>query len=127
MNNSATSIETLFERAEDYSKTTIELIKLSAIDKSAELVSSLAARLAIFMVVALFILIINIGLAMWIGELLGKTYYGFFAVGGFYVLISILLYAFRNQWIKTPVSNSIINQMLKKKAVRSEERRVGKE
>jgi phosphoglycerol transferase MdoB-like AlkP superfamily enzyme len=117
MNNSATSIETLFERAEDYSKTTIELIKLSAIDKSAELVSSLAARLAIFMVVALFILIINIGLAMWIGELLGKTYYGFFAVGGFYVLISILLYAFRNQWIKTPVSNSIINQMLKKKAV----------
>jgi phosphoglycerol transferase MdoB-like AlkP superfamily enzyme len=117
MNNNATSIETLLERAEDYSKTTIELFKLSSIDKSAEFVSSLAARLTIFMVVALFILIINIGISMWIGELLGKIYYGFFAVGGFYVLISILLYTFRDQWIKTPVSNSIINQMLKQKTI----------
>ena len=107
----------LFEKAKDYSETTIELFKLNAIDKSAELGSSLVARLAIFMVVALFFLIINMGIALWIGELLGKTYYGFFVIGGFYVLVAILLHTFRHQWIKTPVSNSIINQMLKQKAV----------
>lgn len=116
MNDRATPIEMLFEKAKDYSETTIELFKLKAIDKSAELGSSLAARLAIFMVVALFFLFINIGVAFWIGDLLGKTYYGFFIIGGFYIFIAILLHIFRRQWIKTPVSNSIINQMLKQKA-----------
>jgi hypothetical protein len=115
MNNNTTPIESLIERAEDYSKTTIELFKLNAIDKSADVVSSLATQLAIFTAVVLFTLTINIGIALWIGELLGKAYYGFFIVGGFYTIIALLLHTFREQWIKTPVSNSIITHMLKKK------------
>src|SRR3954462_12062978 len=106
MNNAATPIESLFSKAEDYSRTTLELFKLNAIDKSADVVSSLAAQLAIFMAVALFTLVINIGVALWIGELLGKGYYGFFVVSGFYAFIAMLLYTFRHQWIKTPLSNS---------------------
>lgn len=117
MNDTATPIETLFEKAEDYSKTTIKLFKLNAIDKSAEVVSSLALRATIFMVFALFTLIINIGIALWIGELLGKSYYGFFVIAGFYAIIGMLLFAFGHQWIKMPLSNSIITQMLKQKII----------
>ena len=82
MNDNQTPIEALFEKAEDYSKTTLELFKLNAIDKTAEIVSSLAVRLAILLAVVLFVLVLNIGVALWIGELLGKTYYGFFVVAG---------------------------------------------
>jgi len=113
MDNITTPIETLFERAEDYSKTSIELFKLTAIDKSADVVSSLAVQFAIFMVAVLFTLVINIGIAMWLGELLGKQYYGFFVVAVFYALVMTLLFIFRHEWIKTPVSNSIITQMTK--------------
>ena len=112
MNYNATAIETLFEKAGDYSKISIELFKLQAIDKSAEVVSTLATRLVIVIVVALFIVSANIGLALWIGELLGKTYYGFFIVAGAYALIAALVYAFRYPWIKEPVSNTIITKML---------------
>lgn len=115
MNDNPTPIEALFEKAEDYSKTTLELFKLNAIDKTAEIVSSLAVRLAILLAVVLFVLVLNIGVALWIGELLGKTYYGFFVVAGIYAIITILLYVFRNRWIRYPVSNAIITQMLKKK------------
>ncbi len=111
----ANPIETLIERAENYSKTTIELFKLNAIDKSADVVSSLVSRLAILMTVALSIIIINIGLALWIGKLLGNTFYGFFIIGALYALISFLLHVFRHQWVKNPVSNSIIKQMIKEK------------
>ena len=107
-----TPIETLFERAESYSKTSMELFRLNAIDKSADVFSSLAVRFAIFMVVALFTLVINIGIAMWLGELLGKPYYGFFVAAIFYAFVMILLYVFRHAWIKTPVSNSIIAQLM---------------
>lgn len=115
MIDNATNLETLFEKAEGYSKTTIELFKLNAIDKSADVASSLVSRLVILMAVALFALITNIGIALWIGELLGEFYYGFFILGGFYSLVAILLHTFRHQWIKYPVSNSIISQMLKQK------------
>lgn len=115
MNDNPTPIEALFEKAEDYSKTTLELFKLNAIDKTAEIVSSLAVKLAILLAVVLFVLVLNIGIALWLGEILGKTYFGFFVVAGFYGLITILLYAFRNRWIRYPVSNAIITQMLKKK------------
>ena len=53
MPDDATPIESLFERAEDYSRTTVELLKLQAIDKTADVVSSLISRMAVFITVAL--------------------------------------------------------------------------
>ena len=112
MNNNATPIETLFEKAGDYGKISMELFKLQAIDKSAEVFSVLASKLVITIVVALFTLCVNIGLALWIGELMGKVYYGFFIVAGFYAIVSTLFYVFRRQWIKDPVSTTIIRKMM---------------
>ncbi|WP_284653052.1 hypothetical protein [Flavobacterium terrisoli] len=117
MTDNATPIETLFERAEDYSKTKIKLFKLNAIDKSADVVSSLVSRLAVIMAVVLSIIIISIGLSLWIGKLLNEIYYGFLIVGGGYAIIALLLHVFRYQWIKHPVSDSIIKQLMKEKIV----------
>jgi len=116
MESVAAPLEELFEKAEDYSKTTLELLKLNAVDKSADVVSSLVSRLAILVVIAVLVIIMSIGIALWAGELLGKSYYGFFVVGGAYGLVAVVLHSFRHQWLKKPVSNSIINEMLKKKA-----------
>ena len=115
MTDNATPIVTLIERAEDYTETTFELFKIQAIDKSADVFSSLVSRLAILIAVVLSILTINIGIALWVGIILGSAYYGFFIIGVFYAFIAILLLFFGHQLIKTPVSNSIILQMLKKK------------
>lgn len=115
MNNKATAIEILFDKAGDYSKTTAELLQLNAIDKSAEVISSLAVKLAISSVVAMFIFFISIGIALLIGENMGNYYSGFFIVAGGYIFIAILLYIFRKHWIKIPVSNAIITQMLQQK------------
>ena len=48
MNSNTTStIEILFEKAENYTRTSIELAKLNVIDKSSDVLSSLISRLAI--------------------------------------------------------------------------------
>jgi hypothetical protein len=117
MTDNTTPIATLFERAEDYGKTTLNLLKLNAIDKSADVVSSLVSRLAVVMTVVFSVLIVSVGLSLWIGKLLGDAFYGFFIIGGFYAILAILLQVFRHQWLKDPVSNSIIKQMLKPKTV----------
>jgi len=113
MNNVATPVEALFGKAERYGKTSIELLKLNAIDKSADVVSSLAAKLAVTIAVAMFVLIVNIGIALWLGELLGKTYYGFFVTSAFYAIVALLIYVFQKQWIIEPISNSVISQLLR--------------
>jgi hypothetical protein len=116
MENAAT-IETLFEKAGDYGKTTAELLKLNALSKCADVVSSLVTRLATLVVVALFIITINIGIALWLGELLGRSYYGFFVVAGCYCIIAILLNVFRRQWVETPIRNAIVSEVLHKEMV----------
>lgn len=116
MTDDTTPIATLFERAEDYTKTTIKLFKLNAVDKSAEIVSSLFSLLVVILTVVLSIVIISIGAALWIGKLLGDSYYGFFIIGALYLLIAILLHLFRENWLKYPISNSIIKQMMKQKS-----------
>ena len=62
-------------------------------------------------VVFTFSIFINIGLALCLGKYFGETYYGFFIISFVYLLLGIILYIFKNKWIKYPVSNFIISQM----------------
>ena len=107
-----TLIESLIEKGEQYGKTTIELLKLKTLDKSADVVSSMVSWLIVIIFAVLFFLIFNIGVALWLGELMGKSYYGFFAVSGFYALLALLFSIFRKQLVKNPLNNSIITQVL---------------
>lgn len=114
MENNTTPIELLFERTEDYGKTTLTLLKLNTVDKSANMFSFVAIKGVLLLVVVLFLITFSIGLSLWAGELLGRPYYGFFSVTGFYILIGLLIYIFRMTWIGTPVRNAVINELLKK-------------
>jgi len=112
MEDQESLIESLIEKGEQYGKTTLELLKLKTIDKSADVVSTLVSWAIVIVFAVLFFLILNIGVALWIGELLGKSYYGFFVVAGFYALLAILFGIFRKQMIKRPINNSIVEQVL---------------
>lgn len=115
MNDSTTPIEALFEKAENYSKTTLELLKLTTIDKTADVVSTLSNQLTLIILATMFTLMVNIALALWIGQYLGGMFYGFFVMGGVYLIATSMIYAFGNDWIKKPVNNSMINLMLRLK------------
>jgi hypothetical protein len=105
-------IETLLEKGEQYGKTTLELLKLKTLDKSADVVSNMVSWIVVAVFAVLFFLILNIGIALWLGELMGKSYYGFFAVSGFYAVLALIFTVFRKQLIKEPMNNSIITQVL---------------
>jgi len=112
METPASIIESLFERVENYSITTLELSKLRVLETTALLVTLLVSKLSVIFSVVLFVLVLNIGIALWLGDLLGKVYYGFFIVAAFYLLVSIVFYLFLYKWIKKPVSDMIIVQAL---------------
>lgn len=113
MENPESFIETLFERIQAYIKTTIELTKLKLLEKVTSTASSVVSRVSVVLVFALFFFVLTIGIALYLGELLGKSYYGFFIVSGFYLVLGILFHLFLHKWIKKPISDLIIKKTLK--------------
>ncbi|MCF6129607.1 hypothetical protein L1S35_07980 [Flavobacterium sp. AS60] len=109
MGNSTATIEKLFERIEQYSKTSFELYKYSAIYETATLFSSLAVKLVMTMIVFIVVLLFTVALSLWIGGMLQNTVYGFLIMGTFYIVLGIIIFTFRKPWIQTQISNSIIN------------------
>ena len=112
MENKTTIFEPLFERVQAYGKTSIELYKLKAIEKTSEISSTFVSRAIAFTVILLFVLMVSISAALWGGDLLGEMYYGFLCVGGFYGIVGAVLYFFLHNWMKERANNSIITQIL---------------
>ena len=115
METNATTNENLnlYEKAEDYAKTSLELIKLKTISAAADALSTVTSRIAVGAVVAFFTLFLNIGLSLWIGKELGEYYYGFFIIALFYLIVAIIIHKAQYSLIKTPIGNMIISSILK--------------
>jgi hypothetical protein len=113
MEENANLLELLFERATDYGKTSIELVKLKALGKTADLVSSIIPISVFIILVFTILLFLNIGIAFWLGEVLGKVFYGFFVVAAFYILTGLIFRLFLNNWIKKLVGDYFIKRILK--------------
>lgn len=113
MEDNAKLIESLLEKAADYGKASYELLKLKTLDKTSDAVSSLIPHSIVLVIVAVFLLFLNLGLAFWLGEILGKTFYGFLVVAAFYGVTGFVLHFFMHKWLKEQVSNFIIKHVLK--------------
>ena len=112
-NEPKNNIEAIWETAGEFVDTRIDLFKLQAVKKSSDIVSSIASRLVLVVIVILFITILNIGIALILGEWLGKNYYGFFALAGFYLIAGLIFNSFKSKWVKKPVGNYIIKKAFK--------------
>jgi len=113
MEENAKLLETLLERATEYGQTSIELVKLKTLDKTTDIVSSFIPLSVVILLIVSFLLFLNLGITFWLGEILGKTFYGFFIVAAFYFLTGILIHFFLHKWIKKLVGDYFIKRLLK--------------
>lgn len=110
MESKTNLIEPLLERIQEYGQTSLALLKLQAIEKTAQVSSSLFSRSLLIVFLVLFSLTLNIGIALWLGDILGRNYFGFFLVASFYGLTAAVLFII-HPWIRERVSHSVITQM----------------
>ena len=111
--NPKDEIHHLLETAEEYFKTRKDLMKFKLVSKSSDIISSLVSSLALILVLFFFFIILNIGLGLLLGELFDKTYYGFFVLAGFYLLLGIIMISAGKNMIKRPVANNLIKKFIK--------------
>jgi len=112
MENNTQLIDTLLISASEYGKTSFELVKLKTIDKTSDAISTVLPFTFVLALLSCFFLFINLGLALWIGDILGKMYYGFLLVGAFYGFVGVVSHFFLHNWLKKIFCNYIIKKML---------------
>ena len=113
MEGSSSHFESLLFKAGEYAETKATILKLKVADKTSDTVSDAAAAMVVILFAGLFTVMLSVGLALLLGEWLGKTWYGFFIIAGFYGIAGIVFYINRKNFVKTPVSNFIIGKFLK--------------
>jgi hypothetical protein len=104
------NLKPLLEKAETYSKTSLELIRLKTLDKAADVSSTFFSRLFFIVVALIFAITINIAIALWLGDVTGKAYYGFLMVAGFYAIVAVILLLLHPN-IKSGIRNAIIKNL----------------
>jgi hypothetical protein len=113
MESHSEMLESLAEKAVAYGKTSFMLAKLKALGKTSDVASSLFSHAIVIYLGMSFTLFTGIGLAIWLGELLGKSFYGFFIIAFFYGLAGIFIHLFLHKWIKKVSNDHFIEQLLK--------------
>lgn len=91
----------------EYIEEKIQLLKLEASEKVILVGAQIALLICVMVFFIFFVVLLNIGLSIWIGGMLGHYSYGLFVVAGFYLLLIILCILFR-KGVRKIMSNFII-------------------
>lgn len=105
------TLHPLIGDTENFLKTNLELLKLKAVNSLADLLSKLISKFYVTAILLFSVVSLNIGLALWLGDLFGKVYLGFLTVAAFYGLFALILKRFQKR-IKLHTNHSLIKQML---------------
>lgn len=107
-----TEIEDLADHLREYIGMRRELVELKVLNKIFR-VSASAVQWGVMLYIAItFLFFVSIGAALWINEALGSRFTGFFIVAGFYLVLGIFAFLFRDKLIRKPVANRIIDHIV---------------
>ncbi|HEY8513113.1 MAG TPA: phage holin family protein [Cyclobacteriaceae bacterium] len=100
-------LENLFESVSGYVESKFELFKMEVREEVAGIVARVLVVLLIGLSFLLFLILASIGLAYYLGTLVGMTG-GIMIVAGFYLLIFILMIVFRES-VSEGVNNMVMS------------------
>jgi hypothetical protein len=109
MTNTENILEPLIDKAQAYAKTSCDLLKLQALNKSSTIAATVLSRTLLLGFILSFILSLSVAASLFIGEALGKNYLGFLIVSAFYLVVSFIVYLI-HPTIKSYSINYIIRQ-----------------
>jgi len=102
--------EGIFDDTTEYLEARWNLGVLNASSKAADIISTIVTTIIISILGIITLIFMSVGVALLIGEKLNSISSGFFYVGLFYIVVSILIYAIKDKYIKLPIINSFIKK-----------------
>jgi hypothetical protein len=101
----------LTESISEYANTYYKLKVLNVADKATTIGSSAISSIVVLFLGIFVLLFSGIALGIWLGELLQNAALGYLLVAGFYLLLILILVAFRKRIVFPMIRNSLINKL----------------
>ena len=95
--------ESFFEESRDYLNTQIALFKLETIEKLSLIIQSILLVLLTILLVGGAVFYLSLGFIWWSQSIFDGLLPGILLVSGFYLLLLLLFFLFRKQWIINPL------------------------
>jgi Putative Actinobacterial Holin-X, holin superfamily III len=104
------NVEDLVEHVTDYIELQKELLMINAKEKAASAISQTVIWMLTGVLVVLGFAFLSIALALWIGNLLESTGYGFLIVGSLYTIAAILFFTFRESLLESRLNELFLTK-----------------
>lgn len=105
----------LWEDIKKYFRLQIDYTRLTAVEKSSLLLSAMAVTLLITILCATALFYLSFALASALEHALGVEWAAYLIVGGIFILLGIVAYAFRKPLIINPITRRLTRLFLDKK------------
>jgi hypothetical protein len=106
-------IEALLEKTAEYGKTSFEMSKLKALDKTSDVNSTVIHHTVFFFMSASFTLILSLVFPLFNNECFGNVLRGFFTVAGLYGIAGFIMHFFWHKWFYKMIRNYLIKMALR--------------
>jgi len=103
--------DNLSQDTKDVIKNSIEFYRLDLLKKTALSIVTGGRFVLIIGILVLVLFFVSLGFAFLIGNTLGSVSYGFFIIGGFYIIVLIIVGIFGKKLLEKPVF-SFLNSIL---------------
>lgn len=111
MDNDKRPTQKIVEIAGDMIDTYKSLITLNAVERASLGVSWSVVGILVLVLSVFVLLFAGLGSAWWLGERMDNMKAGFFIVGGFYLILFLLVALTAKTWIVPPIRNLFIKKV----------------
>ena len=105
-------IKNITKDLKDFLENRIELLILNGSEKIAKYIGLAVQQLFVLVIILLGLFFSLIGLGFYLGELLQSNAIGFSIIGGFILIIGLLLVALKPNGISKKIQNQILNDIM---------------
>lgn len=112
MNKKETIFEDINEVQEEvrsYIHNSIELTKLHLAEDISKILASMVIKTVLFYIMIFVLMFVSIAGAFALGTYINSNVYGFLIMGGFYLLLAIIIYSLKRILFEAPIIKTIIN------------------
>jgi uncharacterized membrane protein len=113
MEKTSTLVNAIYSGTTDYIQLQTRSLKLEVYERITNVIASGISASLILLLGLFSFVFINVGLAFWLSELFHSYKLGFFAIGGFYLLVLGIYVALKDKIAKNKVKNAVLLKVSK--------------
>ena len=108
-------IDKLIDSVNHYFETKLELFKIEAKEELISFASKFIFWFVLGIIGFIFVLMLSVSFALFLGAVLENTFYGFLIISSFYFLLFLILFLFREQLHLVDKIEKLLNNTLNNK------------